>query len=76
METINLTIELLHRSIEIGWSTVEHPHRFARWRGATCVNRSERSGKGGGDGTADEAQRACCHHILRVPDCSHIGDVL
>jgi len=73
---MNSTVELLRCSIEITWSTVERLNRFASWRGATCVNRLEWSGKGGSDGTADETQRACCHHILRFPDCGRIRHVL
>ena len=41
METIDLTMELLQRSIEIRWSMAEHALTLASWRGATCVNRLE-----------------------------------
>ena len=72
----DLIMELLRCSIEICWPAGALPHRFHGWRGATCVKAPARSGKGGSDGTANKAQRACCHCILRLPDRRRLRHVL
>lgn len=76
--SVNNHVGILQRIIEFilatrGAALYHWQHSFA----GRPVNRAPgRCRRGGRDGTQDEAQCACCHHLLCIPDCSCVRNVL
>ena len=65
-------IALQHRNMLVR----RHPTPRFRVGAGQLASKPASSGKGGSDGTADQAQRACCHRILRLPDRRRLRHVL
>jgi hypothetical protein len=75
---VNNHVGILRRIIEFILATDRQAHYH--WQHSFAgrpVNRAPgRCRRGGRDGTQDEAQCACCHHLLCIPDGSCVRDVL